>query len=220
MGIFKMKGLTSTTARATMEGLTTTTTRANRILTRKNLDAFHHGFEARRNIGAMFQGWFTAAFNKVDDGRIQEVGIDRATAEWVLRCGGKVKCLNSKKFLTDYNSIGSAGNLRQNRIWEIDFTDACVKDEGFLHLKDLDRLTHVTLSNNKYLNNDSLGFLCSYTRDKLRWLKLQNNGTVTDKGVLFLKTLKQLEYLNLQNLPGVEDPRNVFSELSNALPSC
>ena len=43
-----MKGLTTTTTRATMKGLTTTTTRANRILTRKNLDAFHHGFEARR----------------------------------------------------------------------------------------------------------------------------------------------------------------------------
>ena len=29
-------------------------------------------------------------------------------------------------------------------------------------------------------------------------------------GVLFLKTLKQLEYLNLQNLPGVEDPRYII----------
>ena len=37
-------------------------------------------------------------------------------------------------------------------------------------------------------------------------------------GVLFLKTLKQLEYLNLQNLPGVEDPRYIIcTQLSHWL---
>jgi len=174
----------------------------------------------RRFIYGMFDGWFTASFNKVDEDRIKEVGIDRAAAEWLLRCGGKVRCVNSKRFISDYNSIATAGNFRVNRICEIDATDTCVKEEGFLHLKDLDLLTHVTLCNNKQVTDDSMGFFCSYTKSRLKWLKLWRNGNITDKGLLYLTSLNKLEYLDLQYLPGVENPRHVLGEIAKALPSC
>jgi len=32
-------------------------------------------------------GWFDAAFNKYDDDRVAEVGIDRAAAEWASGVG-------------------------------------------------------------------------------------------------------------------------------------
>lgn len=38
-----------------------------------------------------FWGWFNSIFNMVDANRIEEVGPDRAAAEWLLRCGAKVK---------------------------------------------------------------------------------------------------------------------------------
>jgi len=65
-----------------------------------------------------------------------------------------------------------------------------------------------------------MGFFCSYTKSRLKWLKLWRNGNITDKGLLYLTSLKKLEYLDLQYLPGVEKPRHVLGELAKALPSC
>ncbi|XP_023348842.1 ATP synthase subunit s, mitochondrial, partial [Eurytemora carolleeae] len=70
----------------------------NRIFLRQN-----------RSIFGLFQGWFDSVFNKVDEARIKEVGVDRAAAEWVLRCGGGVKWEGGGRMLTDYNAL-PAGN--------------------------------------------------------------------------------------------------------------
>ena len=50
----------------------------------------------------------------------------------------------------------------------------------------------ITIMNAKYINDDSIGYLCSYTRDKLIWLKLGRCNNVTDeviKGVVIYKIL-------------------------------
>ena len=39
----------------------------------------------------------------------------------------------------------------------------------------------ITIMNAKYINDDSIGYLCSYTRDKLIWLKLGRCNNVTDE---------------------------------------
>lgn len=168
---------------------------------------------------ACFDGWFVSVFNKVDKGRIKEVGVDRAAAEWLLRCGAGVRWKNSDKFLRDYNSLPSS-NIRNVRIVAIDGTEAAIMETGFVLLQDLECLEEVVLSKNKYISDDSLGYFCSFTRDKLIQLTVANNGQLTDKGLRHLRVMKKLTELKLERLPGVEDPSLVLRELKQSLPNC
>ncbi len=71
--------------------------------------------------------------SRPDRERIKEVGVERACAEWCLRCGAHVKWEGSEKWQTDYNKLPQ-GNFRKHRIAEINADDAAVMDIGFEHL--------------------------------------------------------------------------------------
>jgi len=69
----------------------------------------------------------------VDKSRVDEVGPDRACAEWLLRCGAAVKWdTGSEEWHKDYNSL-PPGNFRSMHIVEIDATDSAVMHIGFPH---------------------------------------------------------------------------------------
>ena len=171
------------------------------------------GYETRG-----FFGMFDAVFNKYDSARVEEVGINRAAAEWVLRCGGGIRW-SSGTFLKDYNSL-PVGKYRELKIAEIDGTDSCIMEHGFEHLKGLTELYKITLVNNKYLTDESLGFLGAYTKNRLRWLHLASNGNITDAGILHLQQLAKLEYLKLENLHEVKNPESVVKLLQLKIPDC
>jgi len=161
---------------------------------------------------------FDAVFNKYDTARVEEVGINRAAAEWVLRCGGGVRWANGT-FLKDYNSL-PVGKYRELKIAEIDGTDSCIMEHGFEHLKGLTELHKMILVNNKYLTDESLGILGAYTKNRLRWLHLAGNGNITDAGILYLRQLVKLEYLKLENLQEVKNPESVVKDLQLKIPNC
>jgi H+-transporting ATP synthase F0 complex subunit s len=165
----------------------------------------------------MFEQWFDRTFNKVDNERVKEVGVDRACAEWILRCGGGVQWKGSQRVLTNYNALPATGG---QRIYAIDMTDSAIMEEPFQYLKDLEELRQITMWNAKYITDDGLGFLCSYTRDKLVWLKIGKCNQVTDKGLHHLRVMKKLEYLGLSTLHGVDKPEEMLAELTAALPNC
>ena len=165
-----------------------------------------------------FFGWFDASFNKYDGARVAEVGIDRAAAEWILRCGGGVRW-SSGGVLRDYNSL-PVGKYREFNIAEIDGTDSCIMEHGFEHLKGLVDLWKITLVNNQYLTDDSVDFLVAYTKTRLRWLHLAGNGDITAVGLLQLQKLQKLEYLKLENLQEVQNPESVLKELQLKIPKC
>jgi H+-transporting ATP synthase F0 complex subunit s len=77
--------------------------------------------------------WIDFWYLRVDPKRIEEVGPDRAAAEWLLRCGASVKWVKSEKWLSDYNSL-PVGNTFVNKIEEIDATDSAIMAIGFSHL--------------------------------------------------------------------------------------
>ena len=166
-----------------------------------------------------FFGWFNAAFNKYDSTRVAEVGIDRAAAEWILRCGGGVRWSSGSKVLRDYNSL-PVGKNGQKKIAEIEGSDSCIMEDGFEHLKGLVDLWKITLVNNKYLTDESINFMVSHTKNRLRWLHLAGNGNITDSGLLHLKRLEHLEYLKLENLHEAKNPENVLKELQLKMPNC
>jgi len=70
----------------------------------------------------------------VDEQRIKEVGPDRACAEWLLRCGAKVRWDKREEWLADYNSL-PIGQYRALKIVEIDATESCVMGIGFTHFR-------------------------------------------------------------------------------------
>ena len=93
-------------------------------------------------------------------------------------------------------------------------------EHGFQHLKDLTELWKMSLVNNKYLTDDSMEMLASVTKDKLKWLHLARNGNISDRGIQQLGRMKKLEYLKLESLQEMKNPRNVLEELESKLPNC
>ena len=87
---------------------------------------------------------------------------------WIIqnRCGGKVTWDNGGT-INDYNKL-PAGGYRKLKISAIDGSDSCIMEHGFLHFKGLDSFTKMSLVNNKYLTDDSMGELVRYARNKLR----------------------------------------------------
>ena len=166
-----------------------------------------------------FLGWFDTAFNKYDKARVNEVGPNRAAAEWLLRCGAGVKWENSTRVLKDYNSL-PVGNYRTLKIQEIEGTDSAVMEEGFLYLKELDELRKVTMVNNKYLNDECIFYLVAYTKKRLTGLHLAGNGNITGDGLLQLGKMQVLEDLHLENLHEVKRPEEVLKQLGTLLPNC
>lgn len=72
-------------------------------------------------------------FLRVDYERIKAVGPDRAAAEWLLRCGAKVKFQGLERWHHDYNGLPT-GPLGRYKIQGIDATDSCIMYRGFDHL--------------------------------------------------------------------------------------
>ena len=70
---------------------------------------------------------------RVDHERMKAVGPDRAAAEWLLRCGAKVRFQGFDRFHHDYNGLPT-GPLGRYKIQAIDATESCIMHQGFDHL--------------------------------------------------------------------------------------
>lgn len=70
---------------------------------------------------------------RVDYDRIKAVGPDRAAAEWLLRCGAKVRFEGFERYHHDYNGLPT-GPLGRYKIQAIDATESCIMHRGFDHL--------------------------------------------------------------------------------------
>lgn len=68
---------------------------------------------------------------RYDEARIQEVGPDRAAAEWLIRCGASVRWAGAEQFHSDYNTLPVSRALK---IQEIDATDSSIMHIGFPYL--------------------------------------------------------------------------------------
>ena len=73
------------------------------------------------------------SFARYDPKRVQEIGPDRACAEWLLRCGGSVRFKNWNSITADYNAIPT-GSSGQYKVEEIRAVKACITSDGLAHL--------------------------------------------------------------------------------------
>ena len=166
-----------------------------------------------------FYTWLNLVFNKVDRQRIQDVGPDRACAEWLLRVGASVKWKGKENLLQDYNSL-PVGQYRQLLVEAADATDSGIMEAGFEYFRYLEHFNKLKLKNCVQVTNPSMTSLSINCEKSLEWLEVSYNGNITDRGLLELKLLPNLKYLKMEKLPGVQKPQKVLEELQEALPNC
>uniref|UniRef100_A0A1A7YLP3 ATP synthase, H+ transporting, mitochondrial F0 complex, subunit s n=1 Tax=Iconisemion striatum TaxID=60296 RepID=A0A1A7YLP3_9TELE len=166
-----------------------------------------------------FWGWLNAVFNKVDYERIKAVGPDRAAAEWLLRCGAKVRFEGFERWHQDYNGLPT-GPLGRYKIQAIDATESCIMYRGFDYLDGLKHVEEMKFSKCIYIEDTCLERLSSTEtlQQSLYMMEVVSCGNVTDKGIIALHRLKNLEYLFLCDLPGVKDQQVTVDRLQTALP--
>lgn len=166
-----------------------------------------------------FWGWLNAVFNKVDYERIKAVGPDRAAAEWLLRCGAKVRFRGFDRWQHDYNGLPT-GPLGRYKIEAIDATESCIMYRGFDHLEGLENLEEIRLNKCIYIEDACLERLSQIKtlQDSMKKMTVVSCGNVTDKGLIALYHLRNLELLFLSDLPGVKDKDQTVDRLQTALP--
>ena len=96
----------------------------------------------------LFESWLNMIFNKFDETRIDDVGPDRACAEWLLRVGASVKWKGKEIPITDYNSL-PVGQFRTLFVEAIDATDSGIMEAGFPYLKLIQHFRKIKLRNCK-----------------------------------------------------------------------
>ncbi|XP_063803630.1 ATP synthase subunit s, mitochondrial [Pseudophryne corroboree] len=160
-----------------------------------------------------FWGWLNAVFNRVDHERIKDVGPDRAASEWLLRCGAKVRYTGFEKWQQDYNGLPT-GPLGKYKIQAIDASESCIMYRGFDYLDGLEQLEEIKLYKCIYIEDACLQRISKIEnlQQSLRRLEIITCGNVTDKGVISLASLRNLEYLFLSDLPAIKQ-RDVTMEL-------
>ncbi|XP_004082121.1 ATP synthase subunit s, mitochondrial isoform X2 [Oryzias latipes] len=166
-----------------------------------------------------FWGWLNAVFNKVDHDRIKAVGPDRAAAEWLLRCGAKVRFRGFDRWHLDYNALPT-GPLDRYQIQGIDATESCIMVQGFDHLEGLRHVEEIKLCRCVYIQDACLERLSGVEnlQQSLLSMEVVSCGNVTDKGVVALHRLRNLESLFLSDLPGIKDKQSTVDRLQRALP--
>ena len=71
--------------------------------------------------------------SRLDEDRCKAVGGDQVCAEWVVRCGGKIKFEGHQVWTSDYDCLNANTGPFNRRVVEIDCTGACVNVVGFRH---------------------------------------------------------------------------------------
>ncbi|TKS87055.1 ATP synthase subunit s, mitochondrial [Collichthys lucidus] len=161
----------------------------------------------------------TSSRRTVDYERIKAVGPDRAAAEWLLRCGAKVRFQGFERWQHDYNALPT-GPLGRYKIQAIDATESCIMYRGFDHLDGLKHLEEIKLNKCIYIEDACLERLSSIEnlQESMHMMEVVSCGNVSDKGIIALHKLRNLEYLFLCDLPGINDKQKTVERLQTALP--
>ncbi|XP_001604038.1 ATP synthase subunit s, mitochondrial [Nasonia vitripennis] len=164
-----------------------------------------------------FYKWLIIMFNGINKKRIEEVGPDRACAEWLLRNGASVQWKGMKEYLTNYNLLPK----EEERFYlsGVDATDSAIHHIGFPHFSGCKYIEDIKLVRCSYIENDAIPLL-SIVKDSLKHLEVVECKNVTDEALLHLKNLVNLKTLKLGGMPYVENKDNVVSKLTAALPNC
>ncbi|XP_045156830.2 ATP synthase subunit s, mitochondrial-like [Mercenaria mercenaria] len=166
-----------------------------------------------------FFKYLNRALNIFDRERYEEVGGDRLCAEWVLKCGGRLRWAGSHSWLSDYNSLPSESTEAKLNVQDVDVSGTVVMSQGFEHFWYVKNLKSLKLHDCKYVDDNCLKQL-QITASTLEHLQISANKQITDTGLLHLVELVCLTDLHLKDLPKVKDKKETYEKLQKALPNC
>ncbi|CAF2081605.1 unnamed protein product [Rotaria magnacalcarata] len=155
---------------------------------------------------------------RYDRKRVQEIGPDRACAEWLVRCGGSVRFKNWGTFSSHFNTI-PAGASNQFKIEEIRAINASITSEGFAHLDGLSDLKKIHLEKCDQICDSSIA-RCNKVKDSLESIELIDLAQISENGLAYLAGLKNLKHIVLARLSSVKHRDAILKLLTNELPRC
>lgn len=184
----------------------------------------------RRAVGAHdFPGLrgLLEGFNYYDRDRVKEVGPDRAAAEWIVRCEGKVTLDKFAEPFVDYNElIRKTAELDprkptdQVHVVSIDASDSSVTGFGCRHFAGLHHLVDVRFIRCKNLHDHGFDYMGDAVGTTLRYLQIESCPKITELGLEHLKKFSGLRSLLLIDLCRVYNKPQVLSALRETLPKC
>ncbi|CAF2637602.1 unnamed protein product [Rotaria sp. Silwood2] len=166
-----------------------------------------------------FWSWLNFVWNKYDRKRVQEIGPDRACAEWLLRCSGSVRFKNWNSITSDYNAIPSGGAPEQCKIEEIRAIKACITSDGFAYLDGLTDLKKIHLEKCDQVGDGSI-IRFKKVNNTLESIALIDLVQISENGLGNLTDLKNLKQIILARLPGIKNREGIIKLLHNELPKC
>uniref|UniRef100_A0A0K0FVR7 ATP synthase subunit s, mitochondrial n=1 Tax=Strongyloides venezuelensis TaxID=75913 RepID=A0A0K0FVR7_STRVS len=180
---------------------------------------------ASHNIPGLM--WILEGFNLVDEQRLKDVGPDRCAAEWIVKCGGKIKFDKMPDIFEDYNCLIRGTSVLDPRdpndnvklVW-IDATNASVTGYGCLHFKGLKNIEEVNFVHCNTLHDHGLEYMGLYVGDVLKKLELSDCPKITEYGLVHLSKFVALKELKLIKLNNVYHIEKVLNELEKSLPDC
>ncbi|CEF69195.2 ATP synthase subunit s, mitochondrial [Strongyloides ratti] len=131
--------------------------------------------------------WILEGFNMVDKQRLKDVGPDRCAAEWIVKCGGKIKFDKMPDIFEDYNALIRATSELDPRdlnddvklVW-IDATNASITGYGCLHFNGLRDIREVNFVRCKTLHDRGLEYIGMYAGNILKKLQLTECPKITE----------------------------------------
>ncbi|XP_054273097.1 ATP synthase subunit s, mitochondrial isoform X5 [Macrosteles quadrilineatus] len=163
--------------------------------------------------------WLTFVWNRVSQSRIDQVGPDRACAEWLMRNGALVQWKGHSKFVPHYDSLPKDDDPGKYYLQEVDATDSSISHHGFPYFKNCNYVEGIKFERCSYLEDAALHQL-EYLKSSLESLLILHCGNLTDKGIMSLASLLKLRTLEMADLIQVRDMKKCVKTLQAALPNC
>ncbi|VDN56090.1 unnamed protein product [Dracunculus medinensis] len=171
--------------------------------------------------------WLLDGFNHYDDDRVREVGPDRAAAEWVVRCEGKVRFDVWDEFIENYNDLLRRTSCldpklpqHQVHIISISAIHSSISGRGCVHLYGLKKIKEICFIHCKAFDDTGVEKVSRLTCGTLEKLRIESCPKVTEYGLRFLGNCSNLQFLLLRDLPRVYKKTEVLQYLKSSLPKC
>jgi len=167
------------------------------------------------------------SFNSYDAQRVAKIGPDRAAAEWVVRCDGKIRFNQSDQIFRNYNDmieffdeLDREGGSSDYHVVAIDATDSTISGNGCQHLIGLKNLVELKFVRCNSLRENGLKFVADGVATTLEKLQIESCPKISGIGLRYLTQMSALKSLTLSDLKGVGEPEKIKKELETALPNC
>uniref|UniRef100_A0A914EPM5 Mitochondrial ATP synthase regulatory component factor B n=1 Tax=Acrobeloides nanus TaxID=290746 RepID=A0A914EPM5_9BILA len=161
-----------------------------------------------------------------DKKRVNEVGPDRAAAEWIVRCEGKIKFDKFKDYISDYNDlvritamIDPAKPAQQVYLEAIDASDAIISGYGSYYFRGLKHLHDVKFIRCRNWPDWGFEIMGDAVGEHVKNLRIESCPKISEKGIRYLTKFSALKTLTLLDLE-LKNKDQLLQELEQALPSC